>query len=99
MANERESRKYGIQVGGCALIKNGNRYGGAFGPTCVYQDMTYKHVQAFWHAMTTNPDMMMATMEYQAKMTPLLIELGNKLGIKRGDINEADLTEIKDLAE
>ncbi len=81
-------------MGGCALIKDG-RHAGSFGAACEYADMSYKHVQGFWHALTTDPEAMAAIAECNLKLTSILVALGDKYGLQQGRLTEADVEEVK----
>ena len=93
-----EEKRYGIQVGGCALIKNG-RHAGSFGAACEYADMDYAKVQGFWHAFTEDPRAMGAMAECNLKLTAILVELGDKYGVSQGRMTAEERDEAKKISK
>lgn len=92
-----DNRPYSISVGGFHLCKQGDIHQCEIGAAVRYDNMGAKHVQAFWRQLMSDPRLAAATAEFNAKVAPVLYELGNKYGLKKGRLKEADIKDIEGL--
>ncbi len=93
----RDRRVYSISVGGFHLMQDGDTHKCEIGSACRYDNMNAKHVQAFWKLLTTEPRLAQAQMQFMAAIGPVLQEFGNKYGLKKKRLDEADIAEIEDV--